>query len=96
MRLPGEVHTESGPEPTAARCEDCLARVGMAPMVNKLERRTTMIDDYDTDEKLARLARVTAYAEELVEDDYLWFDASATYVREKFRTMLRLMGVDEP
>ena len=52
--------------------------------------------EYDTDEKLARLARVTAYAKELVEDDYLWFDASVMYVRQKFRTMLRVMGVDAP
>lgn len=44
------------------------------------------------EERLTRLARLQSYAAELVDDDYLWFDASAKYCREKLRTMLRLLG----
>ena len=45
-------------------------------------------------EALASLARAQAYAEELVEDDYLWTDATADYCRVKIEKLLNLLGDD--
>jgi hypothetical protein len=82
-------------------CHKCLESVGMAAVVSfvpedlevdKLMRAVEQADEIITQERLTRLARLTAYAEELVDDDYLWFDSSAKYCREKIRTMLRLLG----
>jgi hypothetical protein len=48
--------------------------------------------DIEFNENLAALARAQAYAEELVEDDYLWTDATADYCRVKIGKLLQLLG----
>lgn len=66
----------------------------MARLVTYLET-ATMNGDEQTEEfqeALASLARAQAYAEELVEDDYLWTDATADYCRVKIEKLLNLLG----
>lgn len=102
-----ETDKEPGPGVTCALCDECLEKVGMAPMAGPLSRPDgrlaswvpedlEMVDrnpEENAEEKLAKLARLTAYAGELVDDDYLWFDASARYCRERIQNMLKLLGV---